>query len=149
MSRRQGIERDRPGQAASYALSSSEEAGFPGPSPGGGLGEAKVKSAIVSELHTAVLSEDGRLFTWGSNSFGNLGYAECEPLSESATRSTSAGGSLCQRVPRQVIGGGLGTRRVVAICSSDYSTLCATYMGLRNLRGLSGECGYMRVSGGP
>ena len=96
---------------------------------GGGLGEAKVKSAIVSELHTAVLSEDGRLFTWGSNSFGNLGYAECEPLSESATRSTSAGGSLCQRVPRQVIGGGLGTRRVVAICSSDYSTLCATDMG--------------------
>lgn len=96
---------------------------------GGGLGEACAVSAVVSELHTAVLTDDGRLFTWGSNSFGNLGYAECEPLPESATRSSSAGGSLCQRVPRQVMGGGLGTRRVVSICSSDYSTLCVTECG--------------------
>ena len=95
----------------------------------GGLGEARVMRAIVSELHTAVLTDDGRLYTWGSNSFGNLGYAECEPLSESATRSSSAGGSLCQRVPRQVVGGGLGSRRVTQICSSDYSTLCITDTG--------------------
>jgi len=92
------------------------------------LGEARAVSAVVSELHTAVLTDDGRLFTWGSNSFGNLGYAECEPLSErsSTIRISSAGGALCQRVPRQVVAGGLGARRSVAIAASDYSTLAVT-----------------------
>jgi len=98
---------------------------------GGGLAAAHAVSAVVSELHTAVLTDDGRLFTWGSNSFGNLGYAECEPISERASsiRIASAGGALCQRVPRQVVAGGLGLRRIVAIAASDYSTLAVTDSG--------------------
>ncbi len=42
---------------------------------GGGLSSKQVTNVGLGQNHTIVVSSQGEVFTWGSNSFGQLGYA--------------------------------------------------------------------------
>lgn len=41
---------------------------------GGGLANKKVKSVALGQDHTLAITENGDIFSWGSNKFGQLGY---------------------------------------------------------------------------
>lgn len=41
---------------------------------GGGLSNKKVKSVALGQDHTLAITENGDIFSWGSNKFGQLGY---------------------------------------------------------------------------
>lgn len=61
----------------------------------GGLSGKKVIHVALGQNHTIAISSEGEAFTWGSNSFGQLGYA---PTSRAADEEPT------QLLPRQVFG---------------------------------------------
>jgi len=76
-----------------------------------GLNDANVKDVSCGGAHTAAVTEDGRLFTWGLNDRGQLGR--------------SPEGSQCE-VPGEVRG---IEERVVSVAAGHYHTLCVTESG--------------------
>lgn len=63
---------------------------------GGGLSSKKVMSIGLGQNHTIAISSQGEVFTWGANSFGQLGYAL--PASKFNDQEP------VQLLPRQVFG---------------------------------------------
>ena len=63
---------------------------------GGGLAGKKVVDVGLGQNHTVVVSNDGDVFTWGTNVFGQLGYA--------LPTSTLKEEEPVQTLPRQVFG---------------------------------------------
>lgn len=66
------------------------------PIHGGGLAGKKVIDVGLGQNHTVALSSEGEVFTWGSNIFGQLGYA--------LPTSTLKEEEPIQTLPRQIFG---------------------------------------------
>lgn len=74
----------------------------------------KIVDVAAGHDHSLAVTADGKVFTWGSNEHGQLGYA-CDTLSHERP---------CQLMPREV-GGALRKTRVVAAAASKYH--CAVF----------------------
>ncbi|KAH5524117.1 hypothetical protein HBI29_040140 [Parastagonospora nodorum] len=63
---------------------------------GGGLSQRKVAAVSLGQNHTLAVTDDGEIYSWGNNAFGQLGYALPKPaLKDDDPIST---------IPRQIFG---------------------------------------------
>lgn len=63
---------------------------------GGGLSHRKVAAVALGQNHTLAITDDGEIYSWGNNAYGQLGYALPKPaLKDDDPIST---------IPRQVFG---------------------------------------------
>ncbi len=63
---------------------------------GGGLGQRKVAAVALGQNHTLAISEEGEIFSWGNNAYGQLGYALPKP--------TVKDDDPISTIPRQIFG---------------------------------------------
>ncbi|KAF2689968.1 hypothetical protein K458DRAFT_399374 [Lentithecium fluviatile CBS 122367] len=62
----------------------------------GGLGQKKVAAVALGQNHTLAVTEEGEIYTWGNNAFGQLGYTLPKPsVKDDDPIST---------IPRQIFG---------------------------------------------
>jgi alpha-tubulin suppressor-like RCC1 family protein len=62
----------------------------------GGLGQKKIVAIALGQNHTLAITEEGEIFSWGNNAFGQLGYALPKPsVKDDDPIST---------IPRQIFG---------------------------------------------
>lgn len=62
----------------------------------GGLGQKKVAAVALGQNHTLAITDEGEVFSWGNNAFGQLGYSLPKPsLKDDDPIST---------IPRQIFG---------------------------------------------
>ncbi|KAI9807563.1 MAG: hypothetical protein M1825_005503 [Sarcosagium campestre] len=83
----------------------------------GGLGTEKVVNVGLGQNHTLAITEKGDLFTWGTSTCGQLGYA--------LPRSTAVDDDPVQLVPRQVFGV-LKRETVIAAAASRFHSVVHT-----------------------
>ena len=62
----------------------------------GGLGQKKIAAIALGQNHTLAISEEGEIFSWGNNAYGQLGYTLPKP--------TSKDDDPISTVPRQIFG---------------------------------------------
>lgn len=63
---------------------------------GGGLAQKKVAAVALGQNHTLAVTDDGEIYSWGNNAFGQLGYTLPKPtLKDDDPIST---------IPRQIFG---------------------------------------------
>lgn len=92
-----------------------------------GLRGHRVVRVSAGLNHSAALTEDGRLFTWGASAHGNFGLGYALPR-----------GAGCRTAPHPV-GGALAGLRVVAVAAGFDFTLAATETGAAFSFGRSGR----------
>ncbi|KAF9700034.1 hypothetical protein EKO04_001198 [Ascochyta lentis] len=46
---------------------------------GGGLGQKKIAAVALGQNHTLAITDEGEIFSWGNNAFGQLGYSLPKP----------------------------------------------------------------------
>ena len=99
---------------------------------GGGLSGKKVVHVALGQNHTIALSSEGETFTWGSNGFGQLGYAP--------NTSSAANEEPTQLFPRQVFGS-LKREIVVGAAASSIHTVVHTTSSLYTFGKNEGQLG--------
>ena len=99
---------------------------------GGGLSGKKVVHVALGQNHTVAISSEGETFTWGSNGFGQLGYA---PNTSSAVNEEPT-----QLFPRQVFGS-LKREIVVGAAASSIHTVVHTTSSLFTFGKNEGQLG--------
>ena len=99
---------------------------------GGGLSGKKVVHVALGQNHTIAISGEGETFTWGSNGFGQLGYA---PNTSSAVNEEPS-----QLFPRQVFGS-LKREIVVGAAASSIHTVVHTTSSLFTFGKNEGQLG--------
>ena len=98
----------------------------------GGLSGKKVVHVALGQNHTVAVSSEGETFTWGSNGFGQLGYA---PNTSSAVNEEPT-----QLFPRQVFGS-LKREIVVGAAASSIHTVVHTTSSLFTFGKNEGQLG--------
>ena len=98
----------------------------------GGLSGKKVIHVALGQNHTIAISSEGETFTWGSNGFGQLGYA---PNTSSAVDEEPS-----QILPRQVFGP-LKRELVVGAAASGIHTVVHTASSLFTFGKNEGQLG--------
>jgi alpha-tubulin suppressor-like RCC1 family protein len=63
---------------------------------GGGLGQKKIAAVALGQNHTLAITEEGEIFSWGNNAYGQLGYALPKP--------TIKDDDPISTIPRQIFG---------------------------------------------
>ena len=76
---------------------------------GGGLANKKVVAVGLGQNHSLAIIESGEVYSWGSNAFGQLGYA--------LASSSSKDDDPVQLLPRQIFG--VLKREVVVACAAS------------------------------
>ncbi|MFI8631293.1 RCC1 domain-containing protein [Microbacterium sp. NPDC077663] len=71
------------------------------------FGGQKVTAVASGDHHSVALAENGRVFTWGNNNFGQLGN----------------GTTVASRVPVEIDANRFGGRRISAVAAGDYFTV--------------------------
>lgn len=99
---------------------------------GGGLSGKKVIHVALGQNHTVAISSEGETFTWGSNGFGQLGYAP--------NTSTIMDEEPTQSLPRQVFGP-LKRELVVGAAASSIHTVVHTASSLFTFGKNEGQLG--------
>lgn len=99
---------------------------------GGGLSGKKVVHIALGQNHTIAISSEGETFTWGSNGFGQLGYA--------LNTSTMMDEEPTQLLPRQVFGP-LKRELVVGAAASSIHTVIHTVSSLFTFGKNEGQLG--------
>ena len=99
---------------------------------GGGLSGKKVIHVALGQNHTIAISSEGETFTWGSNGFGQLGYAP--------NISTIMDEEPIQLLPRQVFGP-LKRELVVGAAASSIHTVVHTASSLFTFGKNEGQLG--------
>lgn len=99
---------------------------------GGGLSGKKVIHVALGHSHTIAISSEGETFTWGSNGFGQLGYAP--------NTSTTMDEEPSQLLPRQVFGP-LKRELVVGAAASSIHTVVHTASSLFTFGKNEGQLG--------
>jgi inhibitor of Bruton tyrosine kinase len=98
---------------------------------GGGLAHKKVAAVALGQNHTLAISNEGEIFSWGSNSFGQLGYAV--PRSRKNEEPV-------QPVPRQIYGP-LKRETIVGIAASRLHSVVHTSTALFTFGKNEGQLG--------
>ncbi|CAA9956585.1 BTB domain and ankyrin repeat containing protein [Pyrenophora teres f. maculata] len=62
----------------------------------GGLGQKKVAAVALGQNHTLAITEEGEIFSWGNNAYGQLGYTLPKP--------TMKDDDPISTIPRQIFG---------------------------------------------
>ena len=99
---------------------------------GGGLLGKKVVHVALGMNHTVAISSEGETFTWGSNSFGQLGYAP--------NTSSTVNEEPTQLLPRQVFGS-LKRELVIGAAASSIHTVVHTASSLFTFGKNEGQLG--------
>jgi alpha-tubulin suppressor-like RCC1 family protein len=99
---------------------------------GGALSKKKVVSVALGQNHTLALSDNGGLFTWGSNGFGQLGY----DLPKTSGRNEEP----VQTLPRQIFGP-LKRERLVGVAASRIHSVGHTLSSLFTFGKNEGQLG--------
>ncbi|KAF2239628.1 RCC1/BLIP-II [Viridothelium virens] len=99
---------------------------------GGALAHKRVSAVALGHHHTLALSDDGETFSWGSNGFGQLGYA----LPNSPGRDDDP----IQTLPRQIFGP-LKREGVVGIAASRIHSVAFTASSLYTFGKNEGQLG--------
>lgn len=99
---------------------------------GGGLAGKKVVHVGLGQNHTVAISSQGETFTWGSNSFGQLGYAS--PASNTKDEEP------VQLLPRQIFGP-LKREVVIAATASRIHSVVHTATSLYTFGKNEGQLG--------
>ncbi|KAF1836145.1 hypothetical protein BDW02DRAFT_494358 [Decorospora gaudefroyi] len=63
---------------------------------GGGLGQKKVAAIALGQNHSLAITEEGEIFSWGNNAYGQLGYALPKPAMKDDDPIST--------IPRQIFG---------------------------------------------
>jgi alpha-tubulin suppressor-like RCC1 family protein len=99
---------------------------------GGALAKKKVVSVALGQNHTLVLSDNGGLFTWGSNGFGQLGY----DLPKTSSRNEEP----IQPLPRQIFGP-LKRETIIGVAASRIHSVAHTSTSLYTFGKNEGQLG--------
>ncbi|KAF2098295.1 hypothetical protein NA57DRAFT_39896 [Rhizodiscina lignyota] len=99
---------------------------------GGALAGRKIVSVALGQNHTLAISEEGDIFSWGNNGFGQLGYA--------LPKSVSSDEDPTQTVPRQIFGT-LKREIVVGVAASRIHSVAHTLTSLYTFGKNEGQLG--------
>ncbi|KAF2193376.1 hypothetical protein K469DRAFT_551076 [Zopfia rhizophila CBS 207.26] len=99
---------------------------------GGGLAQKKVAAVALGQNHTLAISEEGEIFSWGNNAFGQLGYTLPKPnVKDDDPIST---------LPRQIFGP-LKRETVTGIAASRIHSVAHTATSLYTFGKNEGQLG--------
>jgi alpha-tubulin suppressor-like RCC1 family protein len=99
---------------------------------GGGLGQRKVAAVTLGQNHTLAITDDGEIYSWGNNAFGQLGYTLPKPvLKDDDPIST---------IPRQIFGP-LKREAVAGIAASRIHSVVHTGTSLYTFGKNEGQLG--------
>jgi alpha-tubulin suppressor-like RCC1 family protein len=98
----------------------------------GGLGQKKVISIALGQNHTLAITEEGEIYTWGNNAFGQLGYSLPKPsVKDDDPIST---------IPRQIFGT-LKRETITGIAASRIHSVVHTSSSLYTFGKNEGQLG--------
>lgn len=99
---------------------------------GGGLGQKKVAAVALGQNHTLAITDEGEIFSWGNNAFGQLGYTLPKPsVKDDDPIST---------IPRQIFGP-LKRELVTGISASRIHSIAHTATSLYTFGKNEGQLG--------
>ncbi|KAF2837478.1 hypothetical protein M501DRAFT_1017860 [Patellaria atrata CBS 101060] len=81
---------------------------------GGGLAGKKVASIALGQNHSLAITDDGKVYSWGSNGFGQLGYAPSKSMGDEEP---------VQNLPKQIFGPLKGKTALGAAASRVHSVV--------------------------
>lgn len=99
---------------------------------GGGLAGKKIQNVGLGQNHTVVITDEGEVFTWGTNTHGQLGYV--------LPKSGAKGDEPVQTLPRQVFGP-LKRETVVGVAASRIHSVVNTASSLYTFGKNEGQLG--------
>ena len=99
---------------------------------GGALAQKKVVAIALGQNHSLALSDQGEIFTWGGNKYGQLGYTLPEPNVREE--------DPVQTVPRQIFGP-LKREVVIGISASRIHSVAHTSISLYSFGKNEGQLG--------
>jgi alpha-tubulin suppressor-like RCC1 family protein len=98
----------------------------------GGLGQRKTVAIALGQNHTLAITDDGEVYSWGNNAFGQLGYSLPRPaLKDDDPIST---------IPRQIFGS-LKREIVIGIAASRIHSVVHTSTSLYTFGKNEGQLG--------
>ncbi|KAF2804714.1 uncharacterized protein BDZ99DRAFT_150837 [Mytilinidion resinicola] len=100
---------------------------------GGGLGQKKVMAVALGQNHTLAITDDGEIFSWGNNAYGQLGYnlPKTTTLIDEDPKGTS---------PRQIFGP-LKRELVIGVAASRVHSVAHTANSLFTFGKNEGQLG--------
>ena len=99
---------------------------------GGGLGQKKVAVIALGQNHSLALSDEGEIFSWGNNAFGQLGYSLPKPSIKDDDPISA--------LPRQIYGP-LKKEIVIGIAASRIHSVAHTSTALYTFGKNEGQLG--------
>lgn len=99
---------------------------------GGSLADERVATVALGQNHTLALSDDGKIFSWGNNGFGQLGY--------NLAKSSSIEEDPISTVPRQIFGP-LKRETVLGVAASRIHSVAHTSTSLFTFGKNDGQLG--------
>ncbi|KAF2874305.1 hypothetical protein BDV95DRAFT_627041 [Massariosphaeria phaeospora] len=98
----------------------------------GGLGQKKIAAVALGQNHTMAITDEGEIYSWGNNVFGQLGYALPKPsVKDDEPIST---------IPRQIFGP-LKREVITGIAASRYHSVAHTATSLYTFGKNEGQLG--------
>ena len=99
---------------------------------GGGLGQKKIIAIALGQNHTLAITEEGEVYSWGNNTFGQLGYSLPKPtIKDDEPLST---------LPRQIFGP-LKREMVTGVAASRIHSVVHTATSLYTFGKNEGQLG--------
>lgn len=101
---------------------------------GGSLGGKKITAVALGQNHSMAVSSEGGIFTWGTNTWGQLGYTLPRPASQDEEPFNST--------PRQVFGP-LKRELIVGVAASAIHSVAFTSSSVYTWGKNEGQLGLM------
>jgi alpha-tubulin suppressor-like RCC1 family protein len=101
---------------------------------GGGLAGKKVTAIALGQNHSMAVSSEGEIFTWGTNTWGQLGYSLPRPATQDEEPVNST--------PRQVFGP-LKRETIVGVAASAIHSVAFTSTSVYTWGKNEGQLGLM------
>ena len=105
---------------------------------GGGLHHKKIVSVGLGQDHTLAVSEDGEVYSWGSNAFGQLGYG---------VNASSKDDEPAQLYPRQIFGA-LKRESAIGCAASKTHSVVFSHTSLYTFGKNDGQLGLVDADAG-
>jgi len=98
----------------------------------GGLGNKKIASVALGQNHTLAITDEGEIYSWGNNAFGQLGYSLPKPAVKDDDPISS--------IPRQIFGA-LKREPITGIAASRIHSVAYTLFSLYTFGKNEGQLG--------